>query len=72
MIDVTKIDDVKKLQEMKDDLNFFINKKIVADIYDQKKKSEELEEDRRLARELLDQILLRLSSIEEKNPAGGT
>lgn len=64
MIDVTEIKDVKELLEMKDDLNFFINKKIIAELYAEDKKTPiELENDRKLARELLNMVMQRLRQL---------
>lgn len=64
MIDVSQIKDLPQLQEMKDDLNFFINKKIVADIYtEQGKEKIELILDRELARELLAKVLKRINQL---------
>lgn len=57
MIDVSQIHDLNELKEMKDALNFFINKKIVADIYREEGKEKiELDVDRGMARELLEQV----------------
>lgn len=64
MIDVSKITDLKELEEMKNDLNFFINKKIVAEIYrDEGKEDIELYVDRELARELLEQVKYRIARL---------
>ena len=61
MIDVSTITDVKALLEMKNELNFFINKKIVAEIYEEQDKDKfELEVDRQAARELLTKVLNRI------------
>jgi hypothetical protein len=64
MIDVTEIKNVNELLEMKDDLNFFINKKIIAEMYAEDKKTPiELENDRKLARELLNNVMQRLKQL---------
>lgn len=49
---------------MVDDLNFFINKKPIAVLYEEQKKTkEDLAEDRRLARELLEKVIARLTQL---------
>lgn len=66
MIDVSEIKDFKELTEMKDDLNFFLNKKIVAEIYkSQELDAEDLEEDRYMARELLENVQRRLTQLSQ-------
>ncbi len=66
MIDVSQITDEKELREMKDALNFFINKKVVADIYkDDGKEDIELFLDRQLARELLGKVLARMKRLSQ-------
>ena len=67
MIEVSEIKDVKELLEMKDDLNFFINKKIVAEIYKEEGKEQiELNNDRQLARELLNKVIQRLKQFNNR------
>jgi len=71
MIDVFQIQDVEQLVEMKNDLNFFINKKIVAEIYiEQGKEKIELEIDRQMARELLENVLKRLKQFNQCDVEG--
>ena len=66
MIDVSQIKDLKELTEMREALNFFINKKIIADIYVEDGKEDiELEVDRKLARELLGKVLNRMSQLSQ-------
>lgn len=68
MIDTSKIENIEELREMKNDLNFFINKKIIAEIYkEQGKTTYELEADRELARELLIHVIKRLTELETKS-----
>lgn len=70
MIDVSKIRSLKRLQEMKDDLNFFINKKIIADIYKERGVEDlVLEDERNKSRDILRLVVERieeLNQLEEK------
>jgi len=51
---------------MKDALNFFLNKKIVAEIYKlQELDVEDLEDDRDMARELLENVQRRLTQLSQ-------
>ena len=69
MINVEIINDPKVLLQMKDDLNFFINKKIVAELYAEWGQDPiELYSDRELARELLEKVLRRLREIGANAP----
>ena len=64
MIDVSTIENVAELEQMKKDLNFFINKKIIADIY--KENGEDpiaLLLDRDLARTLLSHVIARIQLL---------
>lgn len=64
MIDVTQVKDVKELVEMRNALNFFINKKIVAEIYAEEGNEKiDLEIDRRMARKLLENVTARLRQL---------
>lgn len=66
MIDVSQITDERELKEIKDALNFFINKKVVADIYkDDGKEDIELFVDRQLARELLVKVTARMKRLSQ-------
>jgi len=66
MIDVSEIKDFKELTEIKDALNFFLNKKIVAEIYKlQELDAEDLEDDRYMARELLENVQRRLAQLSQ-------
>lgn len=70
MIDVSQIKNVKELQEIKDALNFFINKKIVASLYEEDGKTkEDLAEDRRLAREVFEKVIARLAQLDVSQSA---
>lgn len=65
MIDVNTIK-LAALLQIKDDLNFFINKKIVATLYAEEGKDKyELEADRKLARELLSQVVQRINNLNQ-------
>ena len=73
MINVEIINDPKVLLEMKDNLNFFINKKIVAELYAEWGHNPiELYTDRELARELLEKVLRRLREIGANVPTKKT
>ena len=73
MINVEIINDPKVLLEMKDNLNFFINKKIVAELYNEWGHNPiELYTDRELARELLEKVLRRLREIGANVPTKKT
>jgi len=63
MIDVSRIRSLDKLKEMKDDLNFFINKKIIADIYKEQDIEDELEYDRDMARNVLAEVLKQIDRL---------
>lgn len=80
MIDVSRIYDLAELEDIKNSLNFFINKKIVVEVYeDDGKTRDELDADRELARELLGKVLAqidkaksrprRYASVKAKGPA---
>ena len=67
MIDVSAIKSLPELMDMKDSLNFFINKKIVADIYaEEDRDAIELETDRETAREILDQVLKQIEILSNR------
>lgn len=71
MIDVSRIRSIKRLREMKGDLNYFINKKIIADIYEERGiEPLVLEDERRKARELLTLIVERMEELnrQEEKP----
>jgi hypothetical protein len=64
MIDISEIKDVAELTEMKDTLNFFVNKKEILDVYLEDGKEEwELDLDREQARELLKNVVRQLDRI---------
>jgi hypothetical protein len=64
MTDVTTITELKELEEIKTDLNFFINKKIVAEMYaEDGKEPIQLDLDREAARKLLVEVVKQLSLI---------
>lgn len=63
MIDFSRIRSLDKLEEMKEALNFFINKKIVADIYKERGIEDELNYDRTLAREALAKVLNQIDKL---------
>ena len=65
MIDVSRIRDLNKLKEMKDNLNFFINKKVISEIYDERGITDELEYDRGLARVLLGHVCNRIITLSQ-------
>jgi len=69
MINISKIRSLEKLEEMRSDLNFFINKKIIADLYaEQGKDPYELKVEREEAREILMQVLNRIKELKAKTP----
>lgn len=73
MIDVSQITDERELKEIKDALNFFINKKVVADIYkDDGKEDIELFVDRQLARELLVKVIARMKRLSQPSRKWGS
>jgi tRNA(Ile)-lysidine synthase TilS/MesJ len=63
MIDFSRIRSLDKLEEMKEALNFFINKKIIADIYKERGIEDELNYDRTLAREALAKVLNQIDKL---------
>lgn len=64
MIDPFEIDDVDELQSIKNDLNFFINKNIVAVLYKEQGQTPlDLKCDRNAARELLQKVIERISVL---------
>lgn len=66
MVDVSEIKTVTELLEIRDDLNFFINEKVVAEIYkEQKMDADDLEGDRQMAQELLGNVLRRLTQLSQ-------
>ena len=73
MINVEIIADPKVLLEMKDELNFFINKKIVAELYAEwGHEPIELYTDRELARKLLEKVMRRLREVGANVPTKKT
>ena len=65
MIDFSRIRSIEKLEEMKKDLNFFINKKVIADVYEERGIGDELEYDRGLARDALDKVLKQIEKLNQ-------
>ena len=65
MINFSRIRSLDKLKEMKDDLNFFINKKIIAEIYRERGIEDELEYDRELSRKALSLVQNRIDELSQ-------
>lgn len=65
MIDLSKIRSIKTLEEMKKDLEFFINEPVIREIYivDNEWGEDDLEADRDSAKELIDLIDKRVHSL---------
>jgi hypothetical protein len=73
MIDVEDIKNLDELLEMRADLNFFINKKIVAEIYKENgQEAIELETDRTLARQLLVKVTRRIAELNRRAKKTGS
>ena len=66
MIDVSHIKNLNELEEMKTDLHFFINKKIIAEIYAEEGKDPiELKVERDQARELLKKVNNQIKNLNK-------
>jgi hypothetical protein len=67
MININKLKSLKKLNDMKNDLNFFINKKIIADLYNEEGCHPfDLKNDRKLARKALKMTNERIKTLENQ------
>ena len=67
MINISRIKNLNKLEEMKNDLNFFLNKKIVAEIYEEEGKDPiELTIERDQAREILVKVIIQIEKLSKQ------
>ena len=67
MINISRIKNLNKLEEMKNDLNFFLNKKIIAEIYAEEGKDPiELTIERDQAREILVKVIIQIEKLSKQ------
>ena len=67
MINISRIKNLNKLEGMKNDLNFFLNKKIIAEIYAEEGKDPiELTIERDQAREILVKVIIQIEKLSKQ------